>query len=139
MILRTLPPIRPPLCHSITFAFLLLSDFPSFLRVILLFLFVFFAPSLLHAVQGVGLEVLEVARPELQPTVYSVIAGLGEPRRLAIAGRVKAGKSTLVNALVGRMVAPTRAGECTKVVERGPGRRWRTRCRRSRRSISSTA
>ncbi len=74
------------------------------------------APSLLDAVHRVCLEVLSVARPELHPTVYSVIAGLGEPLRLAIAGRVKAGKSTLVNALVGRMVAPTRAGECTKVV-----------------------
>nr|WP_275940792.1 dynamin family protein [Nocardioides zeae] len=36
--------------------------------------------------------------------------------RLAVVGRVKAGKSTLVNALVGRRVAPTAAGECTQVV-----------------------
>ncbi|MET0426533.1 MAG: dynamin family protein [Actinoplanes sp.] len=43
---------------------------------------------------------------------------LGEPLRVAIAGRLKAGKSTLVNALIGRRVAPTAVGECTRVVTR---------------------
>ncbi len=41
---------------------------------------------------------------------------LGEPLRVAIAGRLKAGKSTLVNALIGRRVAPTEVGECTRLV-----------------------
>ncbi|MGZ4492507.1 MAG: dynamin family protein [Nocardioidaceae bacterium] len=41
---------------------------------------------------------------------------LSEPLRLAIAGRVKAGKSTLLNALVGEELAPTDAGECTRLV-----------------------
>ncbi len=41
---------------------------------------------------------------------------LDEPLRIAIAGKVKAGKSTLLNALVGEQVAPTDAGECTRVV-----------------------
>ena len=41
---------------------------------------------------------------------------LGEPLRVAIAGRVKAGKSTLLNALVGDRLAPTDAGECTRIV-----------------------
>lgn len=38
------------------------------------------------------------------------------PLRIAIAGRVKAGKSTLLNALVGERLAPTDAGECTRIV-----------------------
>ena len=41
---------------------------------------------------------------------------LDQPLRLAIAGRVKAGKSTLLNALVGQELAPTDAGECTRIV-----------------------
>lgn len=41
---------------------------------------------------------------------------LDEPLRVAIAGRVKAGKSTLLNALVGEELAPTDAGECTRIV-----------------------
>ena len=43
-------------------------------------------------------------------------ARLDEPLRVAIAGKVKAGKSTLLNALVGEELAPTDAGECTKIV-----------------------
>lgn len=48
--------------------------------------------------------------------VRRVRARLEEPLRVAIAGRLKAGKSTLVNALIGRRVAPTEVGECTRVV-----------------------
>jgi hypothetical protein len=43
-------------------------------------------------------------------------ARFDEPLRVAIAGKVKAGKSTLLNALVGEEIAPTDAGECTRVV-----------------------
>src|SRR3982750_2475287 len=47
---------------------------------------------------------------------FDVRKRLGEPLRGAIAGRLKAGKSTLVNALIGRRVAPTEVGECTRIV-----------------------
>ncbi len=60
------------------------------------------------------------AAPRLGATararVGDVRRRLDEPLRVAIAGRLKAGKSTLVNALIGRRVAPTEVGECTRVV-----------------------
>lgn len=51
-----------------------------------------------------------------QAQVLDVRRRLSEPLRVAIAGRLKAGKSTLVNALIGRRVAPTEVGECTRIV-----------------------
>ncbi len=41
---------------------------------------------------------------------------LGQPLHIAVAGRVKAGKSTFVNAVLGQRVARTDARECTRVV-----------------------
>ncbi|MCG7634504.1 dynamin family protein [Gordonia McavH-238-E] len=41
---------------------------------------------------------------------------LYQPVRIALAGSLKAGKSTLLNALVGQDIAPTDATECTRVV-----------------------
>lgn len=64
-----------------------------------------------------------LVRAEEQAVTDDVRAQLSEarqrlsgPLRLAIAGKVKAGKSTLLNALVGEELAPTDAGECTKIV-----------------------
>ncbi|GAA4467524.1 dynamin family protein [Phytohabitans houttuyneae] len=54
--------------------------------------------------------------PAAQTQVLGVRRRLDEPLRVAIAGRLKAGKSTLVNALIGRRVAPTEVGECTRIV-----------------------
>jgi len=54
--------------------------------------------------------------PAAQNQVLGVRRRLDEPLRVAIAGRLKAGKSTLVNALIGRRVAPTEVGECTRIV-----------------------
>ncbi|MFW6204608.1 MAG: dynamin family protein, partial [Actinomycetota bacterium] len=60
---------------------------------------------------------LEVYRgTEHEPRLATVRDRLDEPLRVAIAGRVKAGKSTLLNALVGERLAPTDAGECTRIV-----------------------
>lgn len=55
-------------------------------------------------------------RPATAALLHRHLERLDEPLRVAIAGRVKAGKSTLLNALVGERVAPTDAGECTRVV-----------------------
>jgi hypothetical protein len=41
---------------------------------------------------------------------------LAEPLRVAVAGMVKAGKSTLLNAIIGEEIAPTDTGECTRIV-----------------------
>ncbi|UQU61551.1 dynamin family protein [Couchioplanes caeruleus] len=63
-------------------------------------------------------EIVARVGPEAAGQVEHVRERLAEPLRIAIAGRLKAGKSTLVNALIGRRVAPTAAGECTRVVTR---------------------
>ncbi len=56
------------------------------------------------------------ADDETQQGLAAVERRLDEPLRVAIAGKVKAGKSTLLNALVGEQLAKTDAGECTKIV-----------------------
>jgi hypothetical protein len=49
-------------------------------------------------------------------TIEALRERLHEPLRVAIVGRAKAGKSTLLNVLVGERLAATDAGECTRVV-----------------------
>lgn len=51
-----------------------------------------------------------------EPRLNEVGQRLRSPLRVAVAGRVKSGKSTLLNALIGERLAPTDAGECTRVV-----------------------
>ncbi|WP_258349514.1 dynamin family protein [Saccharopolyspora gregorii] len=47
-----------------------------------------------------------------------VLHRMSAPLQVAVAGRIKSGKSTLVNAMIGRRVAPTDVGECTRLVTR---------------------
>ena len=71
-----------------------------------------------EAARGLVLEAIEAYRDD--PTVRQVLEEyarrLDEPLRIAIAGMVKAGKSTLLNAIIGEEIAPTDTGECTRVV-----------------------
>lgn len=48
--------------------------------------------------------------------LHRIGARLDEPLRVALAGTLKSGKSTLVNALLGEQIAPTDATEATRVV-----------------------
>jgi hypothetical protein len=58
----------------------------------------------------------ELPDPSARVVLAGALARLDEPLRVAIAGKVKAGKSTLLNAMVGEELAPTDAGECTRIV-----------------------
>jgi dynamin family protein len=54
--------------------------------------------------------------PDVVESLQRIVERLEGPIRLAISGKVKAGKSTLLNALIGESLAPTDAGECTRIV-----------------------
>jgi len=56
------------------------------------------------------------ADPHVAAQLAECAGRLDQPLRVALAGSLKAGKSTLLNALVGQDIAPTDATECTRVV-----------------------
>ncbi|TJY69156.1 GTP-binding protein [Arthrobacter sp. CAU 1506] len=70
------------------------------------------------AARALAREAMEAYRDD--PAACRLLEGyarrLDEPLRVAIAGMVKAGKSTLLNAIIGEEIAPTDTGECTRVV-----------------------
>lgn len=71
---------------------------------------------LAQARQLVAAAAAETPVPAARAELEGALIRLDEPLRVAIAGKVKAGKSTLLNALVGEALAPTDAGECTRIV-----------------------
>jgi hypothetical protein len=75
------------------------------------------AGTLLERTRAILTEGIAVYRGTAHETgLAATLARLDEPLRVAVAGRVKAGKSTLLNALVGEQLAATDAGECTRIV-----------------------
>lgn len=54
--------------------------------------------------------------PSLRTELTRIADDLTRPLQLAVAGAVSAGKSTMINAVLGRPVAPADAGECTRIV-----------------------
>ncbi|MEC5200154.1 hypothetical protein RCH21_002397 [Arthrobacter sp. PL16] len=54
--------------------------------------------------------------PALRTQLEDYAQRLREPLRVAVAGMVKAGKSTLLNAIIGEEIAPTDTGECTRII-----------------------
>lgn len=76
-------------------------------------------------------------RPDLHNELEWIGRRLNQPIRIALAGTLKAGKSTLVNALVGEDIAPTDATEATRIVtwfRNGPTPRVTANHRGGRRS-----
>ena len=71
-----------------------------------------------QAVGSMCTALLSQVSPRTAAGVSEVLRRLDTPLQLAVAGRIKSGKSTLVNALIGRRVAPTDVGECTRLVTR---------------------
>lgn len=57
-----------------------------------------------------------LAGGETKAALLAVRERVRGPLHVAVAGRLKAGKSTLVNALIGERVAPTADVECTRLV-----------------------
>lgn len=83
---------------------------------------VFDAPGAVAGIVPEARRLIDMARQAYagQPRPSGLLADcarrLDEPLRVALAGQLKAGKSTLLNALVGQDIAPTDATECTRLV-----------------------
>ena len=71
-----------------------------------------------NAVGALCAELRPVLEPSTAARLDQVVTRLAGPLQLAVAGRIKSGKSTVVNALIGRRVSPTDVRECTRLVTR---------------------
>jgi hypothetical protein len=71
--------------------------------------------SLVTDVEALVQLALPKAEPAMADRLQLAVERMRDPLRVALIGRAKAGKSTLLNALVGDLVAPTDAAECTLV------------------------
>lgn len=75
-----------------------------------------------HRMSGLVVSLAQELRPQLPPPTQQeldqIIGRLQGPLQLAVAGRIKSGKSTVVNALIGSRVSPTDVRECTRMVTR---------------------
>jgi energy-coupling factor transporter ATP-binding protein EcfA2 len=76
------------------------------------------SPALLSDVADLLERAAAVLGPDADPKLDRLRITLTEPLTLAVAGHTNAGKSTLVNALIGARIAPTADTECTKVITR---------------------
>jgi hypothetical protein len=73
--------------------------------------------DLVESVDGLLSAALAAARtPDVAARLTQISDRLHGPLLVAIAGKVKAGKSTLLNALLGEALAAVDAGECTRIV-----------------------
>ncbi|HEY1626463.1 MAG TPA: GTPase [Streptosporangiaceae bacterium] len=72
--------------------------------------------AVIDAVVALADQAMLTVTGPTQAELTRIRDALREPVRIAVAGRVNAGKSTLVNALVGQVVAPTDVSECTRLV-----------------------
>jgi hypothetical protein len=73
-------------------------------------------PALADRLRPLCAAVARVVDPGARREVADIVATMDRPVRLAVVGRVSSGKSTLVNALIGRRIAATAAQDCTRLV-----------------------
>lgn len=75
-------------------------------------------PHLSKVARGLLRRALDAYRdsPRLAARLREELDRVDAPLRIAIAGKVNAGKSTLLNAMVGETMAATDAAECTRLV-----------------------
>lgn len=79
-------------------------------------------PPIAQRMSPLVISLAQTLRPQVPPPTQAeidrIVGRLQGPLQLAVAGRIKSGKSTVVNALIGSRVSPTDIRECTRMVTR---------------------